>query len=126
LFFGGAQDFQILVKRRAKHIQEVLVNQNQPLDAHILKTDGARLKHAGDIVLLHVEVHNLDEFEHFRVELLVVNLEMPRLDRHNTCDIVSRELYLEELLHDVVSVFEVWVFELKFQLNEDIVVFIVR
>ena len=36
------------------------------------------------------------------------------------------QIDLEELLHYVVAILEVWVLQLKFQLDEDVVVLVVR
>jgi hypothetical protein len=49
---------------------------------------------------------------------------MPGLNP-NTVFVILLQINLEKLLHDIVSVLEVWVLQLQLQLNEYIVVFVI-
>jgi len=48
---------------------------------------------------------------------------MTRLNSNNV--VFSFKFYLEELLHDVISVFEIGILQFKSQLNENVIVFII-
>lgn len=96
----------------------------QFLQRQVLEGEGSCLHDAADVVLLHIERENLDELEHFHVEVVVVDFEVAGTHVDSTTFGVGVER--EELLQNEEPVLEVRVAHLQSQLEEHVIVLIVR
>ena len=106
-----------------KHLQEILIDFLKFLQRKILQTEGSGLNYATDIIFLHIECKDFNEFQNFGIERMVVNLEVSRADINSS--VLFVRFHREEFLEDKVSIFEVWITGLKLQFEEHVIIFVV-
>ena len=114
----------VLLESGRKLLQKVLINFLQLLEGNVFETQRPRFNDTTYVVFFHVERQNFNEFEHLRVEGVIVNFEVS--GGHVDAAVLRVRLHREELLEDEVAEFEVGVRHLQPQLDIHIVILVVR
>jgi hypothetical protein len=118
------QNFHILIQARGERLKKVVVDLAQLLKRKVLQREGTGLDDTIDLVSLHVVGEDLDELKNLCVEALIVNFEMAGSRLKPAFFLVH--LHREELLQNMESVLEIGVLHVQSQLDEQVVVLVVR